>query len=153
MRTYRNYYTAPAARAGAPVAGVDVSAHGTWARNMPPPGSPAPPFATDTWSSQTLGPGSGSLRLGPVTVVAGSAIGLPLTTGRGASTTRVSVIERSTGEVLATATPPANSSAWDLWRLDMPAAAPGMIVDYVVEHSGRDAGDWVVVGTPRSITP
>ncbi len=148
-----SYLTAPAVKAGGLIGGVEVSTHGTWVRDLPPPGAAPPPFATEVWSSQTLSAGTGVLRLGPVTATTGMSIGLPLITGPGASAIRVSVIERGTGEVLATTNPPAGKSSWDLWRLDMPADAPAMVVDYVVEQSANSEGQWVVVGLPRSITP
>jgi hypothetical protein len=88
-----------------------------------------------------------------VKAAAGLSIGLPLVTGPGASTIRVSVIERNTGDVLAATNPPAGTSTWDLWRLDIPAGAPDMIVDYMIEQGDNGAGAWVVVGLPRSIKP
>jgi hypothetical protein len=142
------YLTAPAAKAGSAIAGVDANAGATWAKSALPPGAAAPPFATETWTSHT--PDSGLLRFGPVKATAGSSIGLPLITGPGASAVRVSVVDRATGDVLTVANPPAGRSTWDLWRLDLPAGAPEMIVDYVVEQRG---GDWVVAGPPRSIAP
>jgi hypothetical protein len=146
-----NYLTAPAGKAGEIIAGVDADVHGPWVRNLPPPGAAMPAFATDTWSSQTVTSRIGRLRLGPVKASGGLSVGLPLITGPGASTIRVSAIERATGEVIAATNPPPGTSTWDLWRLDIPAGAPAMVIDYVIE-GGTGAGDWVVVGLPRLIT-
>ncbi len=74
-------------------------------------------------------------------------------TGAAASAIRISAIERATGRVLATSNPPAGMSTWDLWRLDMPAGAPDMMIDYVVEHGETGPGNWVMVGVPRLIKP
>jgi hypothetical protein len=81
------------------------------------------------------------------------SIGQPLITGAGASAIRVSVIDRRTREVLAMADPPAGTSTWDLWRLDLPIGAPDMIVDYAVEQDRHGPGNWVMVGLPRFIKP
>jgi hypothetical protein len=148
-----NYLTVRAEKAGGIIPGVAVSADGKWVKDLRPLGAPAPPFPTETWSSQTLNVGTGVLRLGPVNATAGLSIGLPLTTGPRASAVRVSVIERGTGEVLAAANPPAGASAWELWKLELPAGAPDMIVDYVVEQKDTGREDWVTVGLPRQIKP
>ena len=145
------YLTAPVAKAGETIPGVEASAQGAWIKNGPPIGAAAPPFATDTWRSPTPGSGSGVLRLGPVKATGGLSIGLPLITGAAASAVRVSAIERGTGEVLAATQPPPSTSAWDLWRLDLPPGSPEMIVDYVIEPGGSKPDDWVVVGLPRLI--
>jgi hypothetical protein len=63
------------------------------------------------------------------------------------------VIERGTGEVLATTNPPAGASTWELWRLELPPGAPDMTVDYVIEQKDTGTGDWVAVGLPRQIKP
>jgi hypothetical protein len=87
-----------------------------------------------------------------VKVTSGSRIGLPLTTGPHASGVRVSVIARGSNEVLSTSAPPGGASTWDLWRLDIPAGAPDMLIDYVIEHHAHGEGNWVVVGPPRTLT-
>jgi hypothetical protein len=148
-----NYLTVQAEKAGGIIPGVEVSADGKWVKDLRSLGAPTPPFATETWSSHTLNLGTGVLRLGPVRTTGGLSIGLPLTTGPRASAVRVSVIERGTGEVLAATNPPAGASTWELWRLDLPAGAPDMIVDYVVEQKDTGTGDWVTVGLPRLIKP
>jgi hypothetical protein len=148
-----NYLTTPAAKAGEIIAGAEVSVQGTWVSNVRPPDAAIPPFATDTWSSHTLSSRTGVLRLGPVKVTGGASIGLPVITGPGASAVQISAIERGTGEVLAATNPPAGTSTWDLWTLDMPQGAPATIVDYVIEQGHNGAGEWVVVGLPRQIQP
>jgi hypothetical protein len=143
------YVVAPAAKAGEVIAGVRPDWTGAWVASLPP-GAPKPPFPTEVWSSQLSQP-AGKLRLGPVGVGEGARIGLPVVTGPGATDVRVSVMERSTKETLATAAVPAGTATWDLWRLDIPAATPFTLVDYVIETAG--AGDWVVIGSPRYLNP
>jgi len=147
------YLTAPAAKAGGLIVGVQVRAQGAWVMDLPPEGAARPPFTTDAWSSQMLTSGIGVLSLGPVPVSAGMSVGLPLLTGPGASAVRVSIVDRRTGEVRVATHPPAGTSTWDLWRFDLPVGAPEMEVEYVVEHAHKGAGDWVMVGLPRLIMP
>jgi hypothetical protein len=147
------YFTADAAKAGDAVEGVEASPQGAWMRvdgTMP---EPAGALDGGTWSSRAVEAGTATLRLGPVTAKAGRAFGLPLSTGPNASGVHVSAIERGTGEVLTAASPPAGKSAWHLWRLDIPDGAPAMVFDYVIEHAGGGAGNWVLVGRPREINP
>lgn len=151
MRLPGAYTTAPAAKAGQVIAGVRPNPADEWVASLPP-GAPVPPFTTELWSSHLL-QHPGVLRLGPVNVAGGSRIGLPLVTGPGATGIHVSVIERGTNETIANADAPAGTAAWDLWRLDIPAGAPVMVLDYVVERTGRAAGDWVVVASPRYVNP
>jgi hypothetical protein len=146
------YLTAPASKAGLVVPGLQIKESGGWTRDSLDPLAVTVPNPTDTWSSRTVKSGAAVLRIGPVPCGSESSIGLPLITSTTASMTRVSVVERGTRRVLAEANPPPGLSAWDLWRLDVPAGASPMVCDYIVEDTDNDPGSWVAVGLPRIIT-
>jgi len=97
--------------------------------------------------------GAALMRVGPVPCGSGSSIGLPLITSAHTSALRVSVVERGTRKVLAEANPPPGLSNWDLWRLDVPAGAPPMACDYVIEDNDNDPASWIAAGLPRTIIP
>jgi len=142
------YLTAPAAKAGAVIPGVQVAAQGDWVKETVP-GTPG----SEAWSSRAVQSANGQLRIGPVACGSGSSIGLPLTTSATPSSTRIAVVERGTGKVLAAANPPPAMSAWDLWRLDVPVGAPSVACDYVVEDADGDPAAWIAIALPRTINP
>jgi hypothetical protein len=108
---------------------------------------------SEIWSSHAVKSRDAVLRLGPVDCGSGSSIGLPLMTSTTTAMIRVSVVERGTGNVLATASPPPGLATWDLWRLDVPAGAPAMTCDYIVEDRDNDPASWIATGLPRAISP
>jgi hypothetical protein len=146
------YDSAPAAKAGELIPGVDSYSTAAWASGLPPE-IPSAPFPTATWSSRDLKSRTGTLTLGPVKLSPGVRLGLPFITGPSAIGIRVSVVERDTRRIIAAVDLPRGAKAWDFWRLEVPADAPESVVDYVVEDTGVHPDDWVVVGNPRYLLP
>ena len=142
------YLTAPAAKAGPVIPGVEVAAQGNWVK-QPVRDS----VVSEAWSSGTIVSAHGQLRIGPVPCGPGSTIGLPVTTSAAPSSIRVSIVERGTGKQLAAANPPPGLSAWDLWRLDVPAGAPAETCDYFIDDNDGNSASWIAAGLPRTIEP
>jgi hypothetical protein len=140
------YITAPAAKAGPLIPGVEVAAQGDWVTE-----TAAETGTSSAWSSRALKAANGQLRMGPVPCGSESTIGLPLTTSPVSSSIRVSIVERGSGKVLAAANPPPGLAAWDLWRLDVPFGAAPVSCDYLIEDNDGDPATWVAARLPRTI--
>jgi hypothetical protein len=139
--------------AGPVYPGAARAIKGVWTRDGYYPDAGKPPVPDEifgSWAGSDAN--TGTITLGPFRVLRNtSAIALPVVTGPDAKKASIQVVNRTTGDVLASISPVSEISKWVFMRLSFPALANDTDLTVVATDEGSEWGQWLAIGQPHQL--